>query len=307
MCPVCRRPMVEAPLPVDGGQVAVDVCASCQFLWFDAREFEQVPRQAREPSERESLPEKAREQIALMQIKSVKERAEAKESDEAPDEVWKWIPAALGMPVEMDVPAVRCWPWLTWGIAALLALVFAATCSNLEQVVREFGLIPAELWRHGGITLLSNFFLHAGLMHLICNVYFLLIFGDNVEDDLGPWRFLLLLVTATLVGNLAHLLGEPHNTIPAIGASGGISGVIVYYAIRFPHARLGFMFRWWTFFRWCYLPAYAALILWLLLQFLLAAEQLAGVGEVSALAHLGGAAVGVGAWLLWRKPWVADG
>ncbi len=192
------------------------------------------------------------------------------------------------------------------GAPAVLVLVFLLTLHCLRQAVDEFGMVPAQFWRHGGITLLSSFFLHGGFLHLLGNVYFLLIFGDNVEDDLGRQRFALLLVAATLVGSLAHILGEPRSMIPAIGASGGISGVIVYYALRFPHARLGFLIWFWTWVRWCYLPAYAALILWLMLQFWLAFHQLVGIGEVSALAHLGGAVVGVGAWFLWRTRSTTD-
>ena len=97
-----------------------------------------------------------------------------------------------------------------------------------------------------------------------------------------------------------HIIGNPHSTVPCVGASGGISGVITYYALRFPRARLGYMFWYWWHVRWVHVPAYVALLFWFALQFLLVAEQQLGVGNVAALAHLGGAAVGVGAWLLWR-------
>ncbi|MBN2580806.1 MAG: rhomboid family intramembrane serine protease, partial [Pirellulales bacterium] len=178
--------------------------------------------------------------------------------------------------------------------------VFALTASNLNAAVEAYGMIPAQLGRHGGITLVTSFFLHAGLFHLIGNVYFLLVFGDNVESDLGRWAYLALLVAAALLGDLLHILGNRHSTVPCIGASGGISGVITYYALRFPKARLGFLFWFWFYIRWIHVPAYVALIFWFALQLLFVVHQQLGVGNVAALAHLGGAAVGVVAWLLWR-------
>ena len=220
---------------------------------------------------------------------------------EAPEESWKWIPAIYGMPVEQEVKAVRCWPWVTWALAAVMVLTFAFTFANLGPVVEEFGLVPAEALRRGGVTFVTGFFLHAGLFHLIGNVYFLLVFGDNVEDHLGPWRYCLLVAAAAFLGDLLHIVADPRGVVPCVGASGGISGVIVFYALKFPRARLGFMFRWWLYFRWVYMPAWFALILWFLLQLFLAFQQLAGFGSVSALAHLGGAGIGLGAWLLWRE------
>jgi membrane associated rhomboid family serine protease len=186
-------------------------------------------------------------------------------------------------------------------VAAVLALVFAATYGHLLQAAEQFGLIPAQAARYGGLTLLSCFFLHGGLGHLIANTYFLLVFGDNVEDCLGRWKYVVLLVVATLVGSLLHVLGDLRDQLPCVGASGGISGVITFYALAFPKARLGIMIRYWFVWRWLYLPAWAAFICWLLLQLLLVYFQVAGLSNVSALGHLGGASVGLAAWLWWRK------
>ncbi len=243
-CPICHRAMAEVPVPASVGSVALDVCPACQFVWLDPMESGQLPSVKREPSLRERLPEKAREQIALMQLKTLeaKERASCL-GEESPDEEWKWIPALFGFPVEFDVNPIRCWPWLTWGLAAAMALVFALTAWNLKPVVDDWGLVPAQLGRHGGLTLLTSFFLHGGFLHLLGNAYFLLVFGDNVEDDLGRWRYALLIAGAALFGDLLHILADPWATVPCVGASGGISGAIAFYALRYPHARLGFLWR----------------------------------------------------------------
>ena len=117
--------------------------------------------------------------------------------------------------------------------------MFLFTVSDLRAAADQWGLIPAEMFRHGGLTLVSCFFLHGGIFHLIGNVYFLLILGDNCEDLLGPWRYMQLLVAATVVGALAHIALNIGSPIPCIGASGGISGIIAYYALRHPETKVG--------------------------------------------------------------------
>jgi len=148
--------------------------------------------------------------------------------------------------------------------------------------------------------LLTSVFPHGGMLHLIGNVYFLLILGDNCEDLLGPWKYLQLLVAATIVGGLAHIAVNLDSPIPCIGASGGISGVIAYYALCHPEAKVGLLLRFWWHFHWVYIPAGIAFLMWVLLQAGLSWGQVNGFTNVAAMAHLGGAAVGVGAWAAGR-------
>ena len=91
------------------------------------------------------------------------------------------------------------------------------------------------------------------------------------------------------------------STTPSIGASGGISGVIVFYALKYPEARLGFLFRYYWRSQWVQMPAWVALVLWLLMQTFGVFMQLSGFSNVAATAHLGGAAVGFALWCWWRK------
>jgi membrane associated rhomboid family serine protease len=89
--------------------------------------------------------------------------------------------------------------------------------------------------------------------------------------------------------------------VPCVGASGGISGVIVFYALQFPRARLGFLMRYFFYFRWIQFPAWVALVLWLLMQTFTVVMQISGFSNVAATAHLGGAAAGFFLWLEWRR------
>jgi len=293
-CPFCMRRMrlFHSPEP----PLELDACKTCGVVWFDPQEFETVPEGMAESPDAARL--RGIEAEATWRLEQMKERGL---TNDAPDETWKAIPAFFGFPVESETDALSIRPWLTWSLALLIAALSIWAFFNLEAAVQSFGFIPAEAWRCGGLTFLTSFFLHGGVLHLVGNLYFFLIFGDNVEDYVGRWRYLLLIVVATVVGDVVHLLAEPASRIPCIGASGGISGVIVFYALQFPRARLGFLFRYYWRFHWVQMPAWFALLLWLLLQSVTVMMQLSGFSNVAATAHLGGAAAGFLFWLVWRR------
>ena len=179
----------------------------------------------------------------------------------------------------------------------MIAGISIATFRNLGPAVTNWGLVPAEFGRHFGLTFITSFFLHGGYFHLLANLYFLVVFGDNSEDVLGKGRYLLLIALATFAGHFAQILSDPGSTTPCVGASGGISGILAYYCLRFPHARVGIILFW---VRWIRMPAGAMLVLWVLLQIIMAMKQAVGVSKVAVFAHLGGAAVGVLFWLVTR-------
>lgn len=259
------------------------------------------PHQAPAPPAARELSPRARQQAAVTQVQArAATDSEAVAGSRSPEHAWHWVPGLLGMPVEAAEPVRRERPWTTWSIAAFLVAVFLVTLPDRVQVIREWGFVPAEWARHGGMTLLVSFFLHAGLFHLISNVYFFVVFGDNVEDHLGPVLFVLLIGVAHVVGLALHGLYEPHAEMPCVGASAGISGILGYYAVVFPRARLAML---WFFLFWIRMPAIVALVAFLVLQVMGSALQASGVGGVSYLAHLGGLVVGIaaGAAARWTK------
>ncbi len=290
-CPVCAKAMIEVTPPLDGASgPTLDVCKVCQFVWFDSREYDKMPVVPHQPEP--DLPPAVREMMAIEAVTRIAEEGRTAGQSDAPDEWWKFIAGLFGLPVEYDAAPPEQPPWATWGLAAVIALVSVVAFSHLAETVKLLGLVPAEASRYGGVTLLTSFFIHGGIIHLAGNLYFLLVFGDNVEDCLGKWKYLLLIFLATLAGDMLHIVQDPHKQIPVIGASGGISGIVAFYALRFPKVRLQFLFRMGWYFRWFQLPVYVFFILWILFQFLGARAQIAGSSQVSALAHLGGAAVG---------------
>ena len=305
-CPSCGLAMLEVPAPSAEATLRLDVCKRCQFVWFDPRELEAAPPAPARPAEPvpgTDLPQAAHEALALCEVKRLADQAQYDDDELTLD--WKTLPGIFGLPVEADENALQRVPWLTWGLAAALLLTGLATLFAIENpaaIIEEFAFVPAHPFRLAGLTFVSSFFLHGGLLHLFGNVYFLLVFGDNVEDYLGRARFVLLLLAATVTGHVFHLLGDPRSDIPCIGASGGISGLIAFYALKFPHARLSVLLRvGFRPIRWIYFPAWVGFCAWVMIQCLGALQQTAGVTNVSALAHLGGATVGLLLWLKWRN------
>ena len=178
-------------------------------------------------------------------------------------------------------------------------VVFLLTLGHLREILSEWGFLPADPGRHAGATLFTSFLLHAGWFHLIANTYFFLVFGDNVEDHLGWWYMLVLLVGSHVAGMLLHGALDFNPTVPVVGASAGICGVLAYYAVTYPWARLGLLMRWY-YFRWFQAPAFVFLILYLVLQVLGSVVQASGGGGVSHLGHLGGLATGIAAAVVVR-------
>ena len=289
-CPSCLKDMKAVTLRTPDGYQELDVCRPCTFVWFDPGEYIATTSLALPPPLPKDLPDREplRDPRAIEAVARM--HTERKEAERAfPKEGWKWLPGLLGMPVEFDDGEPAATPVFTYTLIGIVTLISAAVLlgGRVEEVFNAYGFKPSDPWRWGGLTALSMFFLHADWFHLLGNMYFLWAFGDNCEDVLGAKRFAVLLVLATLFGSVLHALMTDMPTIPAVGASGGISGIIGYYALRFPKMRIGvlFFFIWWLRF-----PTRIAFGLWVAMQLF---GAFVTQGNVAYMAHLGGALVGV--------------
>ena len=301
-CAHCSRPMAEVEVQVaaSGRDLVVDVCTLCMGVWLDPGEQVHLPREPRRTGEDDSgqLSAAAREAMATADVQRVGREAEERKASEGPEESWQYLPALLGLPVETSVPEIEDRPWITWGLTAFcvlvcLLLVLTDGLDGLRRATEAWGFIPAAWGRNGGLTVLASFVLHGGVWHILGNMYFFMVFGDNVEDDLGKWRFAGLLLLSHVAGLVAHGLVDRIVDRPVVGASAAISGVIAYYAVAFPGARLGLYYRYgYRHLQWLRIPVVVAFILWLFLHLMGAYEQVVGISNVSSAAHLGGAAVG---------------
>jgi len=291
--------MSEVPIINKEKTEYIDVCSKCHFIWFDPDEFEHLPKVGIEDLQGPPLSMEAREALALGRLESLKKEQEQidQASRTGPDHWWEVIPALFGIPIEYNYTPLKHRPIATWSLAAVITLVSVIAFRNLGPAIAGFGLIPAEFTRYLGFTFISSFFLHGGFIHLIGNLYFLWVFGDNTEDVLGKRNFLLLIATATIAGDIAHILGNPASTIPCVGASGGISGILAYYCLRFQNASVGII----LLFRWVRIPVFLMLVIWIIFQLVGAYMQTSGLSNVSAFAHLGGATVGIIFWWITKK------
>lgn len=301
-CPGCQNRMEEVPLQLPIGLRHIDVCDRCQFIWLDKGEWDDLPDVAIEvtpPDLVRKAPVELRERVGLERIKRIKEVADENRGP-GPQQWWQWLPALLLMPIEEGQPTRGAKSIAVWCIAAIILLISLASFDNLQSVVQSFGLIPAEATRLGGLTLFSSFFIHGGVLHLIGNLYFLLIFGDNVEHFLGSLKCILLIVLATLGGDLLHIALDPQSTIPCVGASGGISGVMAYYALKFPKSKISLLIFYWPG-AWLRLSARWMFAIWVAQQCFVMWKQANGFSSVSGAAHLGGVVVGIIFWLITRE------
>ncbi|MFN3822035.1 MAG: rhomboid family intramembrane serine protease [bacterium] len=140
----------------------------------------------------------------------------------------------------LDDNPSRKFPLFTIGLIGINVGIFFKTWNRelLDPVVQSFGFVPAEVLLKP-YTLVTSTFLHAGVIHLLSNMWFLWLFGDNIEESLGRLYFLLLYLTAGIGGNILHtILSGFSSSTPLIGASGSVAGIMGSYFIRYPFARL---------------------------------------------------------------------
>jgi len=211
------------------------------------------------------------------------------------------------IPLRDDNP-VRIVPFVTWGVVAACALAFLVQISlgapDFNRMIFALGAIPAVLFGHAYLppeialvppaaTVVSSMFLHGGWLHLIGNMLYLWIFGDNIEDRMGHLRFLMFYLACGVAAVFAQAVPAPESVVPMVGASGAISGVLGAYLLLFPRARvlvlvpLGFVLQ------VIRLPAVWVLGLWFLVQLLSSLMAPAGEGGVAFRAHLGGFLTGL--------------
>lgn len=180
---------------------------------------------------------------------------------------------------------------------------------ELRGFLLAWGMVPARLTlalqgveppAGPALTLLSAMFLHGGVMHLAGNLWYLWIFGDNVEDRLGHGRFLAFYLAAGVCASLVQVAANPASRLPMIGASGAIAGVLGAYLVAFPRARIFTLLPIFPFFQVVALPAVIVLGLWFAFQFLSGALALGGTagGGIAWWAHIGGFAFGMAAMRL---------
>jgi len=221
------------------------------------------------------------------------------------------------LPIEIAVPT-RYPAIVTYALIAanITVSLFQISLSppELEAFMRQFALIPARYFAAparvttqellGYLPFVSNMFLHGGWLHLILNMWTLYLFGPAVEDRLGSARFLVFYLVCGLLASVAHALFNPTSTIPALGASGAISGVLGSFIMMFPLARLVIVIPILFFPFFFEVPAILFAVFWFLTQVMAGVTALympAQAGRIAWWAHAGGFVAGLALTPLLRR------
>jgi membrane associated rhomboid family serine protease len=200
-------------------------------------------------------------------------------------------------------------PYVTMGIIIINVLIFLyelSLGSGLGEFIMKFGVVPLKVSYYSQVSdltfintffpFISSMFLHGGFVHLIGNMWFLWIFGDNIEDKLGHFKFIAFYFLCGIIASSVHVFFNSQSNVPCVGASGAIAGVLGAYMLTFPHARVVTIVPLFVFIQVMELPAMVVLGFWFVIQFFNGAASItasaSGAG-VAWLAHIGGFAAGV--------------
>ena len=202
-------------------------------------------------------------------------------------------------PIRDHNPSGRT-PYVTYALMAINIVVFLtywplfSDPRALNMFFYEWAMVPVLVTEQGTYhTMLTSMFMHGGVMHLAGNMLFLWIFGDNLEDDMGHVPYLLFYLASGLAAGLAHVLSGPQSTVPTVGASGAIAGVMGGYLLLYPKARVDVLIILIFFIRILPIPAWIMLGIWFALQLFNGMGADPTTGGVAYWAHAGGFIVGL--------------
>lgn len=202
-----------------------------------------------------------------------------------------------------DTQPSYTFPVVTALLIALNVLAFFYELSledfTRNEFINVFGIVPARTVSYSSLTAhaLTSMFLHGGWLHLIGNMWFLWIYGDNVEDILGHGKYLLFYLLCGVGAAFVHVYFNPESRVPTIGASGAIAGVMGAYCVKFPHSRILMLVPIFIFLTTLEVPAFLVLMYWFVIQIFSGVGSVADSnvsrGGVAFLAHVGGFLAGI--------------
>jgi membrane associated rhomboid family serine protease len=219
------------------------------------------------------------------------------------------------IPIRDTVPS-RTYPIVTIGLIAVNSVIFLyelSLGSRLSGFLSTFGLVPARYFHlvdEGKAYIIrflpffTSMFLHGGWFHIIGNMWYLWIFGDNVEDRMGHAKYLIFYILCGLVAGFTHLFTNSNSGLPTVGASGAIAGVMGAYLVLYPRARVWTLIPIFFFIRFIEIPVFILLGFWIFMQFIIGTSALtsnSSQGGVAWWAHIGGFAAGAVLVFVFRK------
>jgi len=212
-------------------------------------------------------------------------------------------------PIYDENPA-KTVPWITLSLILTNVFVFVYELSlesagKLQQLLQTTTLIPYEITHGvklvphipsiGILAIFTSMFMHGGWLHIIGNMWYLWIFGNNIEESLGHFKYLFFYLLCGVGGAIGHILSQPNSQVPTLGASGAIAGVLAAYLILFPNARIVTIVPIFFFIQVIRLPAILLIGLWFFIQLASGVGSLSTQtsGGVAWFAHIGGFITGI--------------
>ncbi len=222
-------------------------------------------------------------------------------------------------PISDDNPRQHVAPYVNYSIIAICVVVFLWQLSlgtdGGDRAVLSLGMIPARLFGYGELppelvvvpawaTIFTSMFMHGGFLHIGGNMLYLWIFGDNIEDSMGHFRYAVFYLLCGTAAALTQGFVAPSSEAPMIGASGAISGVLGAYVLLHPRATIRVLIFLGFFVTFAYIPALVVLGFWFLMQLFSAAVPASGEAGVAFWAHIGGFVAGLALITFFKRRWV---
>ncbi len=295
-CPACRKPMFCVSTQ-SSSSIVLDVCQVCTFVWLDYGELEQLP-----PNTKAKKPLSSEGRLAICKLQST---IIADSKLNTPDSPWKYVPALFGLPVRFHESTFERKPALITFTCAILAFIFSALAFFYPHIIESTALAPIKhrLWNLWlGRTLFQFTFVPVvpgNWWFLMSNLYFFIMFGNEVEEFLGRWKYTGLLLLSLSLGSFLHLMTYGGGAEFLVATGGAVAGVLTFYGLLLPHARLGFLLR----VVFVPFPAWLGLVMWALLQ-IFGASYFSFEAEEAKMIYtcnLGGALGGFLYWILHHK------
>jgi len=237
-CPYCQKQMKTITVQEGEDVFELDICMPCQQIWFDPGEMEKIPT--------EDIPEDplaivaARRNICNMS-KYIPDSAEPDSAEET-ETNRNQLSSLRSFDPEESVSGFATIPFFTWTFVIAIIAIFTINQAWYPQLKADWSFIPVDCWRQHGLTFLTGPFFHYNIFHLGLGIYLLMVFSVNVELFLGKGKFLLLFIFSALAGEAAWLLTNAPSSSMLIGINTGMTGVVAFYAIMFPHAQIDWIY-----------------------------------------------------------------
>ncbi|MCP4642198.1 MAG: rhomboid family intramembrane serine protease [bacterium] len=298
-CPRCRLTMAKFNYAYDSN-VLLDRCGKCDGMWMDGGEIRRIAAYHKGDPRTERL--------AVSIAESTKAHFEFLDSCKQVERLARRIPLlfvfpmfvlpTLVLPLRDDLDRKR-FPCVTVGLLIANLLCFLGTflwAASPAGVFGAYGVVPRVIMSgEAYYSFVTYMFVHAGILHLVGNMLFLWIFGDNVEDALGHITYALVFLACGVTAALAHVFAFSGSGVPCVGASGAVAGAMGAYFALYPQARVNTFF----YFRVFRVPAWLYIAFWFVMQVVFA-RIFSGHAAVAYLAHIGGFLLGLIVGITWR-------